>query len=87
MTAGDGKVAIRRSLRSQDGTDNFGAVLPILEESRTAHRPWPSNRRVDITSCLFCELSAFHSVCELAVLFSAFVQVYGQCLFSVFIPV
>jgi len=56
MTAGDGKVAVpgkslavRPPLWSKDGTDGFGAVPSVLEKSRTAHRPRPSEGTVDIT--------------------------------------
>ena len=56
MTAGDGKVAVpgkslavRPSLWSKDGTDGLGAVPSVLEKSRTAHRPRPSDGTVDIT--------------------------------------
>jgi hypothetical protein len=56
MTAGDGKVAVpgkspavMPSLWSKDGTDGLGAVPSVLEKSRTAHRPRPSDGTVDIT--------------------------------------
>ena len=56
MTAGDGKVAVpgkspavRPSLWSKNGTDGLGAVPSVLEKSRTAHRPRPSEGTVDIT--------------------------------------
>ena len=56
MSAGDGKVAVpgksptvRPSLWSKDGTDGPGAVPSVLEKSRMAHRPRPSDGTVDIT--------------------------------------
>jgi len=57
MTAGDGEVAVpgkfpavMPSLCSKDGTDGLGAVLSVLEKSRTGHRPRPSDGTVDITA-------------------------------------
>jgi len=56
MTAGDGKVAVPGkspavgpSLWSKDGTDGLGAIPSVLEKSRTAHHPRPSDGTVDIT--------------------------------------
>jgi len=56
MTAGDDKVAVpgkfpavRPSLWSKDRTEGLRAVRSVLEKSRMAHSPRPSDRTVDIT--------------------------------------
>jgi hypothetical protein len=64
MTAGDGKVtvpgkspAVMPSLWSKDGTDGLGTVPSVLEKSRTAHRPQPSDGTVDITVIMIAMIS------------------------------